>query len=79
MDGEDTGYIDKQGKPIHYGDILQLGLGISDRKRKRVIRFGKHAQLVNAEDVDVKYGGYNLSEGHCVHAVIIDHLHKPFI
>jgi hypothetical protein len=79
MDGEDTGFKDKQGKPIHYGDILQLGLGIGDRTRKRVIRFGKHTQLVNAEDVDVKYGGYILSKEHCEHAVIVDHLHKPFI
>lgn len=79
MDGEDTGFKDKQGKPIHYGDILQLGLGISDRVRKRVIRFGKHTQLINADDTDYKYGGYNLTETHCKLAVILDHQHKPFI
>lgn len=79
MDGKDTGFIDKQGKSIHYGDILQVGLGISDRQRKRVIRFGKHVQLVNADDVNVNYGGYNLSKEHCQRAVIIDHLHAPSI
>jgi hypothetical protein len=79
MAGQDTGFKDKQGKPIHYGDILQLGLGISDRVRKRVIRFGKHVQLINADDVGNKYGGYNLSKEHCARAVIIDHQHKPFM
>ena len=75
MDGEETGFKDKQGKLIHYGDILQLGLGKSDRVTKRVIRFGKHAQLVNADDTDHKYGGYKLTKEHCELAVILDHSH----
>jgi hypothetical protein len=79
MDGEETGFKDKQGKPIHYGDILQLGLGISDRVQKRVIRFGKHVQLVNADETTTKYGGYNLTNEHCKLAVILDHHHKPFL
>jgi hypothetical protein len=79
MEGEETGFKDKQGRPIHYGDILQLGLGISDRITKRVIRFGKHAQLVNANETDNKYGGYSLTNEHCKLAVILEHHHKPFL
>lgn len=76
MDGEETGFLDKQGKPIHYGDILQIGLGISDRKRKRVIRSGKHARLVNADSSPNTQGGYIMTREHSTLAVILDHNHS---
>lgn len=77
MDGKDTGFEDKQGKPIHYGDILQVGPGPSNRMRVRVIRFGKKTQLINVEDTENKYGGYDLTDGHARSAVIIEHFHSP--
>ncbi|MBC7582036.1 hypothetical protein H7097_04195 [Aeromicrobium sp.] len=81
MDGEETGFKDKQGKPIHYGDILQLGLGISDRVQRRVVRFGKHVQLFDTteSEAQTKYGGYNLTNEHSKLAVILYHHHKPFL
>lgn len=81
MDGQDTGFKDKQGKPIHYGDILQIGLGISDRTKHRVVRFGKHVQLfdLTESEAQTKYGGRNLTNESCQLAVIIDHHHAPFL
>lgn len=75
MDTENTGFTDKQGKPIRVGDTLQIGLGISDRTLKRVIRFGKYFHLVNADETDNKYGGYRLTEQIASLAVIIDRAH----
>lgn len=46
----DTGFKDKTGKPIHVGDIVQIGLGISDRKLKRVAQSGKKFRLTNVDD-----------------------------
>lgn len=79
MDGEETGFTDKQKRPIHVGDVVQLGLGISDRVRKRVVSAGGHTMLVNADETDKNHGGYALTAEIAKTTVILDHLHKPFV
>jgi len=74
---EDTGFKDKTGKPILVGDIIQLRLPGSNSKHGgstlyRVIRFGKHIDLVKPSSLDNKYGGMRFTEQNAQNAVIID-------
>lgn len=82
MKGEDTGFTDKSGKPIHFGDILQHRLGAYQMSpgrgpsNYRVVRFGKHIHRIPAHLVEMpKYGGSKLTQQFTENCVIIDHLH----
>lgn len=75
---EFTGLTDKTGKPINVGDVLQISLNGGQNpkhggpKLKRVIKFGKHFQLVDADLTEAKYGGSKLDDRVAANAVIVD-------
>jgi hypothetical protein len=75
MNNEATEFKDKQGKVIHTGDLVQVGLGISDRQLKRVINVGKHVKLVNPDDIEGTVGSYKLTADIAARSVIIDRAH----
>lgn len=72
-----TEFFDKSHKQIYIGDVLQTRLGTFAKKGRgpslsKVIRFGKHIQLVDVNDTEHKYGGRNLTKQVAELSVIVD-------
>ena len=76
MNGKEIGLNDKRGNPIHYGDLLQIGLGISDRQHKLVVLHEGKPYLVNESDSDSFSGGFKLTASQSKFCVILDHDHS---
>lgn len=58
-----TEFVDKTGRPIYVGDIIQhrmSGSGKSGAQRLRVVWFGKNIHVVS-ESTSVDYGGVRLA------------------
>lgn len=72
-----TDFHDKSNKQIYIGDTLQIRLGKFAKKgggpmQLKVIRYGKHIQLVDPNDTERKYGGATLTQKLAGYSVIID-------
>lgn len=75
-----TGLMDKTGRHIYVGDIVQYRLGKFGKsggsKNLKVIQFGKKYHLVEQSQVENGYGGILLTQKLCENIVVIksDHI-----
>lgn len=75
QDETSTGFLDKTGRTIYVGDIVQHRLGkygmSGGSKNFKVIQFGKGFHLVNESHTDERYGGTRLTQKMCENLVVI--------
>ena len=75
-----TEFIDKTGRAIYVGDIVQHRLGKFGKSggshNLRVTVFGKGYHLVDESDSDERFGGMKMTQKICENLVVIksDHM-----
>lgn len=80
-EGARTNFVDKTGRRIHVGDIVQHRLGkfgkSSGPQSFKVIQFGKNYHFVPESRADVTYGGILLKKQLCEHSVVVRSEYVP--
>lgn len=76
-----TNYMDKTGREIRVGDIIQHRLGKFGKsggpQNFKVIQFGKRYHLIPDSRTDTKYGGILLTKQLCEHLVVVKSNYLP--
>lgn len=70
-----TEFVDKSGRTIHIGDVIQYRLGVNGLsggpQRFRIIRFGKHVHAVAEHETNPNYGGIRLASLPAEYIVVV--------